>query len=324
MRARDSDPDFFSTPQISAQPRSLRLFSRDATSHGLRHTTIIIIAVAVSVGSLFLAIIFWRILIRLSERSRSAPLPQRQPLVHQRERQLVAFTAHSDASVPKIYADDTSNDTSNATSSFHQEADERTEAALHSSSADQLHPPTPPFFTPQVSTSGSSTSLRSSYGRSSPSSDGTNPRTANSPSMSPSLSARRSAGPPGSRQRPHSMASIGTTQTIVTVRSRSSIRGAPHAPHNNVQIVLPAPLAPSLHQRPASAEPRLSRPGVDSTYSDSWRSSLVDTWVSVGQHGTLEPEHIERQRSRDSMERRGRLTRSMCVAFSVILRPNFY
>jgi hypothetical protein len=322
MRPRDSDPDLFSTPQISAQLRSLRLFSRDATSHGLRHTTIIIIAVAASVGSLLLGIIFWRIFIRLS--ARSAPLPPRQPLVHQRERQLVAFTVHGDASVPKIYADDTSNDTSNATSSFQQEADERTEAVLHPSSANQLHPPTPPFFTPQGSTSGSSTSLRSSYGRSSPSSDGTNPRTADSPTMSPGLSVKRSAGPLGSRQRPHSMASIGTTQTIVTVRSRNSIRGPPHAPHNNIQIVLPAPLAPSLNQRPASAEPRLSRPGVDSTYSDSWRSSLVDTWVSIGEHGTLEPEHIERQRSRDSMERRSRQTRSMCVAFSVILRPNFY
>jgi hypothetical protein len=314
MRPRDSDPDFFSTSQISAPPRSLRLFPRDATNHGLRHTTIIIIAVAASVGSLLLAIIFWRILLRLSERSKSAPLPQRQALVHQRERQLVAFTEHNNASVPKIFADDTSN----ATSSFHLDADERTKAALHSSSANQLHPPTPPFFTPQVPTTGSSTSLHSSYGRSSPSSDGTNPRTANSPSMSPSLSVKRSADPQGSRQRPQSMASIGTTHTIVTERSRTSIRGAPHAPHNNVQIVLPAPLAPSLHQRPASAEPRLSRPfGVDSTYMDSWRSSLVDTWVAVGQHGTPEPEHIERQRRGDSMERRGRLPRSMCVAFSV-------
>ena len=313
MRPPHNGPDFFST---LAQPRSLRLFPRDATSHGLRHSTIIIIAVSASVGSLLLAILFWRILLRSSERSRSAPLPPRQALVHERERQLVAFTVHNNASVPKILTDDDSNAAS-------YEADERTEAALPSF-VDKLHPPTPPFFTPSIPTSESSTSVPSSYDRSSPSPDGARPRTANSPSMS-TLSAKRSADRPGSSRRPHSMVSIGTTQTIMSVRSRTSIRCAPHAPHSNVQIVLPAPLAPTLYERPASAEPRLGRPsGVRSTYNDSWRSSLVDTWVSASQSGTSESEHTEQQRSRDSMERRSQLTRSMFIAFSIVLIPNLY
>jgi len=236
----------------------------------------------------------------LSERSRRSPLPQRQVLGHQRVRQLVAFTEHQNASVPKIFADD-------ASSSNH-EADEGTGTTLPPSSANELHPPAPPFFSPPMTTSTSSTSLSSSYDRSSPPSDGTRPGTANSLSKSPTLSVKRSDDRPELRPRPHSMASIGTSQT--TTRSRLSIRGAPHAPHNNIQIVLPAPLAPSLHRRPASAEPRLRRPfGVESMYTESWRSSMVDTWISVGQHGTPELEPIERQRSRDSMEQRSRLTR---------------
>ena len=332
MRLYNNDPEF-STPSLTTiARRSLRHYPRGGTtSHGLRHSTVIIIAASASVGGFLLVLFFWRILSRRSARSRSAPFPQRQVLGHQRERQLVTFTEHQNASVPKILPDDDSRppsapyignslrDSSNATSSSNTEVDERTGAAPASSEADQLHPPTPPFLTPHTPPNASSTSLPLSYGRSTPSSDGTLPPTAISPS--PNRSLKRVANRSGSRQRPVSMVSIGTSRTIMTVRSRPSIRAAPHARHSNIQIVLPAPLAPNLYERPASEEPRMHRPSmVEGTYTDSWRTSMVDTWISAGQHDVPEPESIERQRSRDSMERRSRrLMRSTCVALLMML-----
>ena len=331
MRRYNNDPDF-STPSLATiARRSLRHYPRGTTGLRLRHTTVVIIAVSASVGGFLLVLVFWRILSRRSARSRSAPFPQRQALVHQRERQLVAFTEHQNASVPKIIPDDDSRppsvlcvgdslgDTSNATSSSNPEVDGRIGAALPPSYEDNLHPPTPPFLTSHTPPNASSTSLPVSHGRSTPSSDGTLPRTAISPS--PNQSSKRVANRSGSHRRPVSMVSIGTSQTIMTVRSRPSIRAAPHARHSNIQIVLPAPLAPSLYERPASEEPRMHRPSmVEGTYTDSWRTSLVDTWISLGQHDVPEPEPMEGQCSHDSMERRSRrLTRSTCVALLIML-----
>ena len=332
MRLYNNDQDFSIPSLATIARRSLRHYPRGGTtSHGPRHSTVIIIAVSASVGGILLVLFFWRILSRRSARSRSAPFPQRQVLGHQRERQLVTFTEHQNASVPKILPDDDSRppsapyigdslrDSPNATSSSNTEVDETTGAAPTPSYGDQLHPPTPPFLTPHTSSNASSTSLPLSHGRSSPSSDGTLPPTAISPS--PNQSLKRVANRAGSRQRPVSMLSIGTSRTIMSVRSRPSIRAAPHARHSNIQIVLPAPLAPNLYERPASEEPRMHRPSmVEGTYTDSWRTSMVDTWISAGQHDVPEPESIERQRSRDSVERRSRrLMRSTCVARLMIL-----
>jgi len=327
----NNGPDFSTRSQATIARRSLRHYPRGTTGHGLRHTTVIIIAVSASVGGFLLVLVFWRILSRRSARSMSAPFPQRQALVHQRERQLVAFTEHQNASVPKILPDDDSRppsvpcvsdslgDTSNATSSSNPEVDGRIGVAPPPSYEDNLHPPTPPFLTPRTPPDASSTSLPSSYGRSTPSSDGTLPPTAFSPS--PNQSLKRVANGSGPRRRPVSMVSIGTSQTIVTVRSRPSIRAAPHARHSNIQIVLPAPLAPNLYERPASEEPRMHKPSmVEGAYTDNWRTSMVDTWISVGQHDVPEPEPMERRRSHDSMERRSRrLTRSTCVALLIML-----
>ncbi|KAF5377680.1 hypothetical protein D9615_005210 [Tricholomella constricta] len=57
--------------------------------------------------------------------------------------------------------------------------------------------------------------------------------------------------------------------------SRQTLRGVPHNPHSRVQIILPAPLAPSL-QRPQSRQCN-SRRDIDSD-----RMSFVDKWVPVG------------------------------------------
>jgi hypothetical protein len=312
-----------STPSLATFTwRSLRHFPRGTTSHGLSHTTVLVIAISASVGGLLLILVLWFILSRRSARSRSVPFPQRQALVHQRERQLVAFTEHQNASFPNLLPDDRSRppsvkyvgdslrDTSNAASSSNHEVPP-------SFVEDHLQPPTPPYLTSRTPPNASSTSLPLPYGRSTPSPDGTLPPDSISPS--PNQSLKGAANRSGPRRRPLSMGSFDTTQTTTNVRSRSSIRAAPHAPHSNVQVVLPAPLAPNLYERLSSEEPRMRRPSmVESVYTDSCQTSLVDTWVSIGQHVVPGPEPIERQR-RDSTERRSRrLTQSTCVALLIM------
>ena len=303
--------------------RSLRHFPRGASGGSLPHTTIIIIAVSVSVGVLLLTVLIWRIFSRLL-RPRSAPLPPRQALVHQRELQLAAFTEfteHKNASVPNILPDssesallpnvrDWSVNTSNRASSYTPETDDGAEVGLN------LHPPAPNFFPPRINHStSSSTSLPSSNDNSAPSSDITSPPTPPDPfstSISTTQSFRRIKAHSAQRPRPSSMVSLGTSH--MTIRSRPSVRAAPHAPHSNVQIVLPAPLAPNLYERTTGEGPRVPSPFArHSTYSESWRRSLADTWISVGQNGFPEPEPSESQHSHESVEGRSRLTRSMCL-----------
>jgi hypothetical protein len=320
--------DFALTPLPT--PPSFRHFPRDVQSRGLRHSTVTIIAASASVGGLLLAILLWRILSRLF-RPKSAPLPPRQALVHQRELQLVAFTEHKNASVPQFLTDDSSSvhihygsdsallpsnvgdlppSTSNVVSSY-----ETDEATLDSSYGNQLHPPSPHFFPPRIPRSTSSSSLPSSGDDSAPSSEAATPPTPFSTSVSASQSPRRPINRSGQQPRPMSTVSTGTSHTT---RSRHSVRAAPHALHSNVQIVLPAPLAPNLYDSEQTASDRSRVQSMfarESTYPDSWRTSLVDTWVSVGQHGLPDPEPMERQygHDNDSTERPTRSIRSMFV-----------
>lgn len=300
-------------------PRSLRHFPRGASGGSLPPIIIIIIVVSALVGGLLLTIIFWRILSRL-RRPESAPLPPRQALVHQRELQLAAFDEHKNASDSQILPDgsdsalvpnvrDWSVNTSNRASSYTPEPDDGVEVGVN------LHPPSPRFFPPRTPHSASSSSIPSSVDNSAPSSDVSSPPTPPGPlstSESPSQSFRRVMDRSARHQRPSSMVSLGTSH--MTIRSRQSIRAAPHARHSNVQIVLPAPLAPDLYKQTTGEGARAPSPFArHSAYSDSWRRSLADTWISVGQNGFPEPEPSESHHSHDSVERRSRQMRSMCL-----------
>ena len=297
--------------------RSLRHFPRGASGGSLPPIIIIIIVVSALVGGLLLTILFWRVLSRL-RRPESAPLPPRQVLVHERELQLAAFDEHKNASVPQILPDgsdlalvpnvrDWSVNTSNRASSYTPEPDDGVEVGV------DLRPPSPRFF-PRTPHSASSSSIPSSNDNSAPSSDVSSPPTPPGPlstSESPSQSFRRVTDRSARHLRPSSMVSLGTS--YMTTRSRQSIRAAPHAPHSNVQIVLPAPLAPNLYEQTTGEGARVPSPFArHSTYSDSWRRSLADTWISVGQNGFPEPEPTESHHSHDSVERRSRHSRSMC------------
>jgi hypothetical protein len=293
--------------------RSLH-FSRDATRHGIQHVTIIIIAVSVSVSSVIVMLLCWYILSRSSRSHRSAPLPPRQALVHQREQQLAAFAEYQN--VPQIFLDGPPSapgrHSSNASLiphvdnltgnnsyrvSFCADATE----GVSTSHVNPLHRPIPRFSAPHNT---SSTSLPSSIDHLSEPAPLAAKR---STSVSPNHSQRRPN--PRLQPRPFSMVSTTTSHTCMTTHSRSSMRGAPHAPHVNVQIVLPAPLAPNLYPPVVDEHGRRSLVG-EAAYSDSWRSSLADKWISVGQQDNLKPKSVRRQRSHEPMERRGRHAQS--------------
>ncbi|KAH9056993.1 hypothetical protein EDB87DRAFT_1144838 [Lactarius vividus] len=316
---------------LNVAHRSLH-FPRDGTRHGLHHITIVIIAVSASLGGVLVTLLLWRLLSRLSRNSRSAPLPPRQALVHQREQQLAAFTGYQNVSVPRNFLDvrpqaplrHGSNasliphvDNSSANDSFRaslytHETDDGTEGRS-TPQGNSLHPPTPHFFAPLAPPNASSTSLPSSNGHVS---EPTSLAATGSTTISPSQSLRRAN--PRPRPRPFSMVSNGTSHTGMTARSRSSMRGAPHAPHSNVHIVLPAPLAPNLYPPAVSEHGRKSLVG-DAAYGDrlSWRNSLADKWIPVGQHHNPAPKSVKRQSSHDTMERRGRQAQKEASAGSV-------
>ncbi|CAL1696549.1 unnamed protein product [Somion occarium] len=85
------------------------------------------------------------------------------------------------------------------------------------------------------------------------------------------------------RSRPTSVVSAGTSYSGHTLRTTgSTIRGAPHGPYSNVQIVLPAPLAPDIYpyMQPL-AEGSVSSVGI-ANQVPSRGSAFVDQWVMVG------------------------------------------
>jgi hypothetical protein len=276
----------------------MRHLSPRVPSHGLGHNTLIIIVVSASVGGLLLTVLIWRILSRLS-RPKSAPLPPRQSLVHRRELQVAAFTEYKDATLPQILTN----------GSYIHDSDQ---ATLNSSYGIQLHPPTPQFFPPPTPPRGSFSSLPSSNDDSALSCGVVTLPTQSSTSVLASQSSRR--GMIRSGPRPLSTFSTSSRQ------SRQSVRGAPHAPHTNVQIILPAPLAPNLYEGTASDVSPFPRALTrDNTYSvqDSWRRSLADSWILVGQDCLPDTETMERQYGHDSMKRPSRLIRSTFVAISM-------
>lgn len=94
-----------------------------------------------------------------------------------------------------------------------------------------------------------------------------------------------------SRGRRLSQMSAGTTTpSLYTVHSSSAVRGAPHASHSSVQIVLPAPLGSPPHLHPHSDAYRGEQ---------TQRSSVfVDKWVTAGAVDSSEPHYRERSTSR--------------------------
>ena len=72
------------------------------------------------------------------------------------------------------------------------------------------------------------------------------------------------------------MTSTRSTSTYVSTRSINTIRGAPHSPYSNIQIILPVPLAPQLRNH------MIENPSVIQWGGGSLeQGSITDRWVTT-------------------------------------------
>jgi hypothetical protein len=173
-----------------------------------------------------------------SRRRRSAPLPPVQPLAHH------PFTKPDlDGEPPSpLYSTIPS---STGVSTMNASVLKEAEAHLSPSS-------TPGFANSNLS----AISLASTDGQFSP------------PACSPAGS--------GNSPKPRPLSTNSIPNGSVSRRgSRATLRGVPHAPHNQMEIILPTPLSPNLNRKPSS-----------SGYSTRWengssdRISIADQWVA--------------------------------------------
>ncbi|KAG7450304.1 uncharacterized protein BT62DRAFT_927621 [Guyanagaster necrorhizus] len=274
------------------------LTSRAEDDKGISSQTIIIIAVCASVGGLVLLVVFVRTIRSACARSaaQTAPLPPVQPLAHHREHQLAKFyksntsrpsTTYdpSNLAAPRPFASDASSIRTSKASLLVPDSPGPNSPSRHASSLNaydaaedislnnapmELDVPNPSF---QVSTRASSSTLSSSENSHTPPET---PPSQSSGSISrfPHQQTRSlSSAKPASARRPRPLSLASSTNTVLSKSSRTNLRtGISHGPHN-VQIVLPAPLAPDLYP---NDEISPYRHADDGGYS---RLSVVDQWA---------------------------------------------
>ncbi|PCH33452.1 hypothetical protein WOLCODRAFT_93525 [Wolfiporia cocos MD-104 SS10] len=273
----------------------------DDNGNNLSTSTIIIIAVVCgAVVGLALVLFLWRALRRLCSRKKSNPLPPVQLLAHERAEQIAAAverkTFYDADSIRGLAYGHAASDASltpggsvfgSRQNSYH--ADDATSTDNISAlgppiSVDDLAPPQP-SFNPHTSTYSVSSSSGSNDGVSaSPSAALSEVSTRSrgvSPSEYPAPTRRPGRSVPRSQSRPISLASVNTFQST---QSRTSILcGPPHSRHSNIQIVLPAPLAPESYPYPTDDGYSSARNSYISQQDESdRRSARIDQWVSGG------------------------------------------
>ncbi|KAJ7225762.1 hypothetical protein GGX14DRAFT_640841 [Mycena pura] len=215
------------------------------------HTTLIIAVVTGCVGLLLLIFIIYLVLRRPAKQ---VPLPPKQELARYREnypnspRPTLRLDSRSPYAPPSAFAGSSRSSLippeSRGGSPFRRPSLNTSESP--SASEDISHtdtPVVPAFHLPHPRSFDTSSTSLSTGETDSPFSS---PRiaSASDPNLSPipSHQSRSPSSPRFSRRpRPLSVGSAGSSAT--SRRSRNTIRGAPHALHNQIQIVLPAPLA---------------------------------------------------------------------------------
>lgn len=267
--------------------------SSDNPHPGLSHQTFIIVVACAAVGGLILVIFLYRAV--RSCRSRNiAPLPPIQPLAHHREHQLAQFEASLRAQTydPSFLAapaplrsplDSPSSRGSNISllGSFSSPNTTYTPTGEGSEELGNLTPlePSTPLAVPHPSFSssipGSSSSVNLSDG----------PMQIDATNGGPWASASTSAPSSPSKHskslsrlnrdeqsRPHHHRPLSLASSLSRINSR---RGLPHGPHSQLQIILPAPLAPEV-----AANTTL--PSLLESASVADRTSMVDRWIPAG------------------------------------------
>ncbi|KAF4572716.1 hypothetical protein EYR36_007226 [Pleurotus pulmonarius] len=292
-------------PHTRNPPHPRRLHRR--ASDDSKQTTIII-AVCVGVGTALVLIFLIRVICRMHARrpSNTAPLPPVQPLAHDRERRLARLDAWRDSSYPlaipvafgsAVGGSKTSLLTKEAESGYQEPS--RHASLIHSeqgvdditvlASTRPMDPslplPNPSFHHDSASSSSLGLSSESDPGSGSPTPPLT-PSLSRASFVQPSNPGSRSGSPSTppptrttSRRRP--VSSVSATSIRTTRSTRNTLRGTPHSPHSNVQIILPAPLAPELF--PYVTNDDHSVYGRRSIHSDPSnhirRMSLADKWA---------------------------------------------
>ncbi|KAK0473183.1 hypothetical protein IW261DRAFT_1504783 [Armillaria novae-zelandiae] len=253
----------------------LHLTARASDDKGISRQTIIIIAVCAAIGGLIVFAVVVRIIRSAYARSaaQTAPLPPVQPLAHHREHQLAKFYRENTSRPSTTYEPSNLTAprpfTSDASSTHSMRVTRQEEISLNDAPM-ELDVPNPSF---QVSTRASSSTIGSSEN------SHASPETP--PLQSPASISRlphhqtrsMSSARPSSARRPRPL--------------RNNLRtGAPHGPHNPVQIVLPAPLAPNTLLMMVVTG-RLSV--VDQWAPRTYRSEGSLTGVSRRSFGSTEP-----------------------------------
>ncbi|KAF8898502.1 hypothetical protein BD779DRAFT_1484289 [Infundibulicybe gibba] len=239
----------------------------------LSHQTIIIIAACSSVAAIVVVFIFVRITRSIYYRAKHkpVPLPPKQPLAHHREQQIAKFESlttrdsdrsdHSRLSAPQRIPNSPRGSKSSllgheSIPSRHNSYTPASEMGedLGNLSPLELPSPNPTFQIPNPS----STSLPLTDV------DSTASPSVRSPQFDSPTSTVSRAGPRSF----HPSAARGTT------------RGPPHSRLNQVQIVLPTPLAPEMMTYMPSGSPASEKDALD-------RLSVVDKWVPTAVRSSL-------------------------------------
>jgi hypothetical protein len=267
-------------------PRSLNI-------GGSKSTTIIVLSVAGFVGVVIVTMFLFRmirILFRLDQ-YHPAPLPPIQPLAHHREQQLAQFIDRDRSASPSRPA--TWYDAGlEAPPIFASSSGSRSDISLlhrKASSVSEISPYASPGRSEKSEPMEEFSALSGSPAVDFPGQTGADGLEIPSlPSTPHSRASSASGYVPAARPRPRTVSQnqrlrsrpVSMSSVLSTSRSSRTIRGPPHSPHNHVQIVLPMPLAPSLHGSNPSTRRHTFIDEFTADRSPS-RLSVVDQWAQI-------------------------------------------
>lgn len=241
-------------------------------------TTVIIVVLCVVAGILVLFSIFRFLLHRLARRS--TPLPPVQPIAHYRKQWLTEFAEQPTMSTyslssrfsPSIGLSPAASDSSFLNVKYDQSSPSQSSLCL-SDKSDNHGVSLPVNDEGVLATPNPTSNHTRRFSSSSSSSASSAPPSASVASRSPSQvtltrTYSRRNGP---------ASAVSSTSIRSRSSGRSTIVGAPHGPLSQVRLVLPAPLAPSLH--PYMSGPKAGRLGVDA--ETSMCTTMVDMWAPM-------------------------------------------
>jgi hypothetical protein len=252
------------------------------------HTTTIIIIVVCAAAGMFILFCLFR-LFRNSWARGSTPLPPMQPIALYREQRLTEFVERRNSLEthprplylsPPLDLSPAASDSSSLPLIDGETFPSR-KSSLYTAEKGDLQGAQPPLAEDLNFLQNPSAPF-SRARRFSSSSLGSTPSTP--PSASAASSSILQATLPCPY--PHRAASAASRTSRRSTRSsvRNTVVGVPHGPHSQVKVILPSPLAPSLH--PYMSEPEEGWLGVDGS-----RMSVVDMWAPQ-LHRSVSSDHI--------------------------------